>query len=240
MFRIIAVLIGYIMAFIYNLVNNYGLSIIILTVLTRLVMLPLYAKQIDYSAKMSAVQDEVKDIQTRYAKDQAKANEKLQELYAREHVNPVSGCLPMLIQMPFIIGLFTLLRQPLAYMSQPSMVMAVHESFLWIKDLCQPDNWILPILAGVTTYLTTQATSAGPGAAAGGMNSAVMKYFYPVMIFLLGRSFPAGLALYWAIGNVFTIGQTLIMNKKREKTDFEAAVEREARKNVKKRQNSNN
>jgi YidC/Oxa1 family membrane protein insertase len=235
---LVAKLIGYIMSFIYGLVDNYGLSIIILTILTRVVMLPLYAKQIEYSAKMSVIQDEVKDIQTKYARDQVKANEKLQEIYARENISPTSGCLPMLIQFPIIIGLFTLLRNPLSYMSQPAMVMAVHESFLWIKDLCQPDNWILPILAGVTTYLTTQATaSAGPNA---GMNSALMKYMYPIMIVLLGRSFPAGLALYWSIGNIFTIGQTLIMNKMREKTDFEAAVEREARRNVKRRKNQQN
>ena len=236
---LIARLIGYIMAFIYNLVNNYGLSVIILTLLTRIIMLPMYAKQIEYSAKMSAVQDEVKEIQTRYAKDQAKVNEKMQEIYSREGINPASGCLPLIIQMPIILGLFTLLRNPLSYMTQPSMVMAVHESFLWVQDLCQPDNWILPILAGITTYLTSQATAAAAGPA-GGMNSAVMKYVYPIMICLLGRSFPAGLALYWTVGNAFTIVQTLIMNKRREKINFEAEVEREARKNVKKRQNSNN
>ena len=71
------------------------------------------------------------------------------------------------------------------------------------------------------------------------MNSAVMKYVYPIMIVMLGRSFPAGLALYWAVGNAFTIIQTLVMNKKREQVNFEAEVEREARKNVKKRQNKN-
>ena len=235
---LIARLIGYIMAFIYNLVDNYGLSVIILTLITRIAMVPMYAKQIEYSAKMSAIQDEVKDIQSRYATNQAKANEKLQELYARENINPASGCLPLIIQMPIILGLFTLLRTPLTYMTQPSMVMAVHESFLWIQDLCQPDNWILPILAGITTYLTSQASAASAGAAGAGMNSAVMRYVYPIMIFLLGRSFPAGLALYWTVGNAFTIIQTVIMNKKREKLDFEAAVEREARKNVKKRNNS--
>lgn len=238
MLKPIAILIGFILSFIYKLVNNYGISIIILTLLTRIVMLPMYSKQIEYSAKMSAVQDEVKEIQAKYAANQAKMNEKMQEIYAREGISPMSGCLPMLIQMPLILGLFSLLRTPLAYMSQPAMVMAVHESFLWVKDLCQPDNWILPILAGLTTYLTTQATSAATGPA-GGMNSAVMKYVYPIMIVMLGRSFPAGLALYWAVGNAFTIVQTLVMNKKREQVNFEAEVEREARKNVKKRQNKN-
>ncbi|MBR6397219.1 MAG: YidC/Oxa1 family membrane protein insertase, partial [Lachnospiraceae bacterium] len=84
MLKPIAILIGFILSFIYKLVNNYGISIIILTLLTRIVMLPMYSKQIEYSAKMSAVQDEVKEIQTKYAANQAKMNEKMQEIYARE------------------------------------------------------------------------------------------------------------------------------------------------------------
>ena len=131
--------------------------------------------------------------------------------------------------MPFIMGLFALLRNPLSYMTSDSMIMAVHESFLWIKDLSQPDAWILPILAGISTYFTFSMSSQ-QNADANGMNNA-MKYFYPVMIFLMGRSFPAGLALYWAVGNLFTIGQTYFLNKKREEQKFLAQAKEEAKKN---------
>ena len=125
--------------------------------------------------------------------------------------------------IPLIIGLFSLLRSPLTYISQSNMIMAVHESFYWIADLSQPDNWILPILAGITTYLTTATTSGTSGSSA--LNGVAMKYLYPVMIILLARSFPAGLSIYWVVGNGFAVVQTIIMNKMRAKDDLEPKIE---------------
>lgn len=228
--KLLSTAIGFLLSGIYGLVDNYGLSIIILTLLVRFCMLPMYAKQIKESAKMSELQPKIAELQKRYAADTATRDQKIAELYQQEGVNPAAGCLPLLIQMPFIMGLFALLRSPLTYMTSDSMIMAVHESFLWINDLCQPDAWILPILAGITTYFTFAATSQQAGGDAAGMNNA-MKYFYPVMIFLMGRSFPAGLALYWAVGNFFTIGQTMYLNKKREEQKFKTQAEQEAKKN---------
>lgn len=122
----------------------------------------------------------------------------------------------MLIQMPIILALFVLLRNPLAFISDPQMLMAVHESFLWVPDLSQPDPWILPIMAGVATFFSYSATMAMSGTpdmgGAGGMMK-MMKYFFPVMIVWMGRSFPAGLTLYWFIGTIFAICQYFIMNK---------------------------
>ena len=131
-------------------------------------MVPLYAKQMKSSAKMSDAQNKIRDIQTRYANNREKMNEEMQKLYSEEGINPTSGCLPLLIQMPILLGLFQLLRNPLTYMTGPDMVVAVHEAFLWVKDLCQPDSWILPILAGASTYFTfsmmPQQEGAGMGA----------------------------------------------------------------------------
>ena len=76
------------------------------------------------------------------------------KLYKEEHFNPMGGCLPMLIQMPIIMGLFALLRNPMQYINGDGMLFAVHESFLWIMDLSQPDKWILPLLAGAATFLS--------------------------------------------------------------------------------------
>ena len=79
---------------------------------------------------------------------------KLQELYKEEGINPAGGCLPMLIQMPIIFGLFALLRNSMLYLNESSeMLFAVYESFLWLSDVSQPDKWILPILAGIATYV---------------------------------------------------------------------------------------
>ena len=149
--KFLSTAIGYLLSAIYGLLDNYGLSIIILTLLVRLCLLPLYGKQIKETAKMSEIQPKMQEIQKRYAADPQTRDQKIAELYRDADVNPASGCLPLLIQMPFIIGLFALLRNPLTYMTQDSMIMAVHESFLWVPDLCQPDPWILPLIAGIST-----------------------------------------------------------------------------------------
>ena len=222
-FGLFAKIIGPVLTLIYKLVQDYGVSIIILTLLIRLAMMPLYGKQMKYSAKMGELQPLVKDIQTKYATNREKMNEEMQKLYSEYDISPTSGCLPMLIQMPIIFGLFMLLRNPLTYMTQPGMVAAVHESFLWVPDLCQPDSWILPILAGISTYFTFSVNAESDST--GMMNG--MKYFYPILIFLIGRSFPSGLALYWAVGNVFTIGQNLYFNKQRKKAKLVAEAEAE-------------
>jgi YidC/Oxa1 family membrane protein insertase len=231
MFTFLAKPIGYLMALVYRLIDNYGISIIILTVVVRLCLVPMYAKQIKYSAAMADLQPKIQDLQKRYAHDKNTLNQKMNELYQQENVSPLSGCLPLIIQMPIIFGLYAVLREPLKYLTTPEMIAAVHESFLWVPDLSQPDTWILPIIAGVSTFFTYTATSASGDPSANAMKS--MQYFFPVMIFLLGRSFPAGLALYWAVGNVFMIFQTLYFNKKRKQEKLRKTAEETVRKNRK-------
>ena len=227
--KYLAIAIGYLMRWIYSVIGNYGITIIILTVIVRALLIPLYAKQQKSTEKMNALQPKIKEIQTRYANDKDKMNEKLQEVYAEAGQSPLSGCLPMLIQLPIIMGLYTLLRNPLDYMvgdNVQTMVMAVHESFLWITDLCQTDPWILPILAGLTTFFSFSANSSADGGSAAGAMKA-MKYFFPVMIFLMGRSFPAGLALYWTVGNLVTWVQNKILGSKSKKEKIKAEVKEE-------------
>lgn len=226
----LARIIGHVLAFIYSLVNNYGLSVILLTLLVRLLLLPLYAKQNKYSAAMNDLQPKIKEIQERYAADRTTMSEKMNEVYAEANISPLSGCLPLLIQMPIILGLFALLRNPLLYVGgiNPAMISAVHESFLWIPDLCQPDAWILPIIAGITTYFTTAQTPDTTG------SMKMMTYFFPVMIFLFGRSYAAGLSLYWAVGNFFSMIQTWVFKKNKKKTDREKEINQEVQKRMKK------
>ena len=228
--KLLATPIGYLLSLIYDVVDNYGFSIIILTLLIRVIMLPLYGKQIKYSARMAEVQPKLQEIQTRYAHDKETMNQKTMELYQKEGVNPTSGCLPLLIQTPIIFGLYALLREPLKYITASKMIVAVHESFFWVPDLSQPDAWILPILAGLTTYFTQAQTSATDTT---GMMKG-MKYFFPVMIFALGKSFSAGLALYWVVGNLFQLVQTIYFNQKNKKAKFRKEAEEEVKKNMKK------
>lgn len=230
---IFATPIGWLMTLIYKLISNYGLSIIILTTVVRLILLPLYSKQMKYNAKMNELQPKIKEIQDRYANDKDKMNEKINEVYAENKLSPLSGCLPLLIQFPIIIGLFSLLRTPLQYMTSPEMIAAVHEEFLWMGDLCQPDTWILPILAAVTTYFTYSANALGQegGGQQGAMKA--MQYFFPVMIFLMARSFPSGLAIYWTVGNIFQIAQSLILSSKSKKEKLKAEAARELAEQIK-------
>lgn len=228
-----AKIIAYPMSFIYKFVDSYGLAVILLTVLIRALMIPLYAKQMKSTAKMAELSEKQKEIQVRYARDKEMMNQKLTELYQENGVSTYAGCLPLVIQLPILMGLYELLRNPLKYMLESNMLAAVHESFLWVADLSQPDAWVFPLLAGITTYLTTAiGTASADNSAAGAMNA--MKYFMPIMIFLLGRSLPAGLSLYWFIGNLVMVIQNLIFNNKKKKEKEQKAVEEEVQKRMKK------
>ncbi len=225
---IIAKPIGYLLALIYKLVGNYGISLIILTVIVKLVLYPMYAKQIKSTANMSDMSEKAKEIQNRYANDKEKMNEEMQKLYAETGFNPMSGCLPMLIQFPIIMGLFALLRNPMKYMpNDPTLMFANHESFLWIKDLAQPDLWILPIAAGLATFFAFSMNSAmnmtQPGANPGQQKAmnAIMKYFFPLSILWLARSYPAGLAIYWAGGQFMQIFFNIRINKIKDQMNAE-------------------
>jgi YidC/Oxa1 family membrane protein insertase len=211
---------GVLLTHIYQFVGNYGLTLIFFTIIVRVCLFPLYANQTKHQMAMSEVQPKIKAIQKKYANDKARLQMEMQKLYKEENFNPAKGCLPMLIQMPIIMGLFALLRNPTMYLSGKIdyMIMAVHQNFFWIPDLSQPDLWALPILAAITTFITfsmtQQQTGQVDGAAAqmGGMMK-MMKYIFPIMILWMGRSFPAGLTLYWFIGNLCTVGQYYILQK---------------------------
>ncbi len=211
---------GWLLSLLYNLIGNYGITLIVFTLLVRTCLIPLYASQMKSSAKMKEFQPKIQALQKKYANDKQMLNIKMSELYKEEKFNPMRGCLPMLVQMPIILALFVLLRNPIAFMTNPQMLMGVHESFLWIPDLSQPDPWILPILAGIATFFSfslTQAMSATTDMGGANAMMKMMKYFFPVMIVWMGRSFPAGLTLYWFIGTLFMIVQTVGMKKWKKK-----------------------
>jgi YidC/Oxa1 family membrane protein insertase len=217
MTRIVAVPLGYLMNGIYNIVGNYGISIIIMTVIIRLIILPLYSMQLKSNEQMQAVQPKVKEIQTKYKDNPEKMNEKLQELYTENKIRPAMGCLPLLIQLPIIWGLFGLLRNPMNYISNSDMVLAVHEPFLWIHDLSQPDLWALPIIAGVATYISMKITSTSSQADnSANASMKVMQYFMPVMIVWMGRTLPAGLCMYWIMSYIFQIVQTKVIHMRKK------------------------
>jgi YidC/Oxa1 family membrane protein insertase len=224
-FGFIAQPLSYLLTGLYDFANDYGVAIILFTLIVRGCLFPLYATQIKSSMKMAAVQPKIQEIQKKYAHDREEMNRRMMELYRQENFNPASGCLPLLIQMPILFGLYALLRDPLKFIPDDAvtMVLAIHDKFLWLQDLSQPDPWILPIMAGVTTFLsftlTQMNTPETGGMGAGQMQGMMkmMKYFFPVMIVWMGHTFPAGLTLYWFIGNIFTIVQYQILSRWRKK-----------------------
>ena len=154
---VIAKPLGWLLSFLYGFIDNYWITIIVFTIIVKLCLYPLYIKQTKSMARMSEVQPKMQALQRKYANDKETLNIKMAEMYKEEKFNPMGGCLPMLIQMPIIMGLFALLRTPMTYMNDDSMLFAVHEKFLWIMDLSQPDKWILPIIAGIIIKNTSLA-----------------------------------------------------------------------------------
>lgn len=228
---IIAKPLSFLLTGLYDLIGNYGLSIVVLTIIVKLCLYPVYAKQIKSTMKMSEFQPKIQEIQQKYAKDKALMNEKINELYKKEGASMYGGCLPMIVQMFIIMGLFALLRTPMQYITSDNMLFATHESFLWIKDLAQPDKWILPIAAGVATFISTsmsQASSTGANAQQAAMMTKIMKYFFPIMILWMARSYPAGLALYWFGSQVIQIFYNMRFNawRKKQKAEKEAKNKR--------------
>jgi YidC/Oxa1 family membrane protein insertase len=154
-FGFIAQPLSYLLSGLYDFANDYGVAIILFTLIVRGCLFPLYATQIKSQMKMSIVQPKIQEIQKKYAHDKEEMQRRMMELYRQENFNPASGCLPLLIQMPILFGLYALLRNPLQFISEDAvtMIFAIHDKFLWMQDLSQPDPWILPIMAGVTTFL---------------------------------------------------------------------------------------
>lgn len=203
---------GALLKVIFDLTNNYGLSIILFTVVVKLLTVPLTIKQNKSMKELQEIQPKLKKLQEKYKNDTEQLNIKTMELYKEHNISPFGGCLPLLIQFPIIIGLFAALREPGVYVFESQAAYeAINTSFLWLPNLATADPWILPLLAGITTYLSS-VTMTAKGATVD-QSQKIMTYFMPIMIFWWGKSFPAGLTLYWVVSNVFQIVQQLIMRR---------------------------
>jgi len=196
-------------------VPSYGLAIIFLTIIIKLVLYPLTAKQIASTKAMSAMQPKMKALQEKYKNDKVMLNQKLSELYKQEGVNPLAGCLPLLVQMPILIGIFYGIRD---------FQYAGPSSFLWMKSIADADPYyILPVLSALTTFIQTKQTMpATSDGGAGAAQGKVMLYFMPIFIGYISISFPAGLVLYWVVMNIMQILQQLLMDRNKDKTEVAA------------------
>jgi YidC/Oxa1 family membrane protein insertase len=196
-----------------SVVGNYGWSIILLTILVRVVTAPLTVKQMRSMERMRRVQPRMKEIQEKYADDRQRQSEEMMRLYRNEKVNPLGGCFPMLLQLPVFIGLFYALRSSIDLRQAP---------FLWMDDLSAPDELfvipgigipfrVLPLVMGITMFAQQKIT---PMQTPDPAQARMMLTIMPVMMTVLFYQFPSGLVLYWMMSNLLAIAHQLWIGRK--------------------------
>jgi YidC/Oxa1 family membrane protein insertase len=211
----------YLLRLLASLTGNYGLAIIALTILFKAALFPLTQKSLKSMQAMQALQPKIQAIREKYKRgrpgDRQKMNEEIAELFRRHNVSGLAGCLPMLVQMPVLIGLYNALSNSIE-------LWQAH--FLWIKDLSSPEQGlfalpegipflgglefrVLPLVMGATQFVQMKMSPTGADPA----QAAMMTYVMPVFLTAIFYSFPAGLVLYWLCFNVLQIGQQYLLNK---------------------------
>ncbi|MGH7930514.1 MAG: membrane protein insertase YidC, partial [Candidatus Binatia bacterium] len=212
-FALIAVPLLYALHFFHRFTGSYGIDIILLTVVIKILMAPLTHKSFVSMKAMQKLTPQMEKLKERYKDDKEKLNREIMELYRRNGVNPLGGCLPMALQFPVFIGLYNALSTPIELR---------HASFLWIKDLSQPDwkslpftlgSWdlgipVLTILMGASMFIQQWMTPS-----AGDPNQRKMMLMMPLIFTFMFVTFPAGLTIYWLVNNILSIAQQYWINR---------------------------
>lgn len=197
-----------VLKFLFDLTQNYGLAIILLTILVRTVTLPLSHKQIQSSRAMQKIQPEVKKLQEKYKDDPEKLNEETIKLWKKYNTNPLAGCLPLIVQIPILYAMFQLLQKPEVLVAainnfDPYMFPAQK-----ILNLNNPDpTYILPLLAGASTFFQQKTLTTTDPSQKG------LLIAMPIMITIFSLRFPAGLVIYWVVSNIISLGQHYLLGK---------------------------
>lgn len=187
-----------ILVWLTQITGSAGLAIILLTLGIRLVLFPLTKKQTQSMAAMKEIQPKLKAIQEKYKDNPQELNKRMMELYRQEGVNPFGGCLPVLVQLPFLFALFYVLRDFSLEGANPAFL-------IW--NLNEPDPlYILPILSAVTSYFQFSMTMTDPSQKA-------IAWVMPIFIGWVSTKFQVGLVLYWVVSNLFSIGQQYVLMK---------------------------
>jgi YidC/Oxa1 family membrane protein insertase len=218
MFDILAKPCVYIMDFIYNYIPNYGVAIIILTILSKILLWPLGNKSYKSMAQMKKIQPLMAEIKEKYKDDKKKMNEEMMGLYKTYKVNPLGGCLPMVVQIPVFFALYRMLYEAIELRHAPF--------FWWINDLSAPDRLfrfdfsipfmqppygipVLTIIMGVTMFI--QQKMSPP---AGDPTQAKMMMMMPIVFTVIFINFSSGLVLYWLVNNIISVAQQYYITKK--------------------------
>lgn len=186
----------------HNILGNWGWTIIAFTILIKLAFFPLSAAGYKSMAKVKLVTPKMQAIRERYKNDPAKMNQATMELYKTEKINPLGGCLPILVQMPVFIALYWVLQASIEFRGAPWIG--------WIQDLSQHDPYcVLPVLYAISMFITTKLNPAPADPM-----QAKMMLFMPLAFSVMFFFFPSGLVLYWVVNNILSIGQQWVITKK--------------------------
>jgi YidC/Oxa1 family membrane protein insertase len=210
---------GYIIEFFYNWIPSYGIAIMLLTITVRIILLPLTISQTKSMAKMQMLQPELKEIQQKYKGDQQRIQQETMEFYKKNNVNPLSGCLPLILQMPVFFALFQLLRD-LGVNAFGGGAQTLYK-FLWLDLTTKDPFYVLPILMVVTMIISSKLTQTD--ATKTGMSAVLMTYGLPLVFGFISFRMQSGILVYWVTTNLWSIGQQWIVNKmiKKEKDKAE-------------------
>lgn len=201
-FAIVAKPLFWLLKLCYKLLGNYGWAIVLMAIVTRLPFIPLLNKSQESMKKMQEIQPKVNEIKEKYKKDPQKMQKEMMEIYKTHKINPVGGCLPMLIQLPIFIALYKVLSVAIELRGAPFM--------FWITDLSMKDPYyVLPIVMGATWFLQ-QKMMPTPG----DPRQAKIMMFMPIIFTFMFLSLASGLVLYWLMGNVMSVIQQYFVNKK--------------------------
>jgi len=190
------------LVWLHQYIPNYGVVIILFTVLIKLIFSPLSLMSMKSMRKMQTIQPLMNEIKEKYKKDPQKMNQETMKLYKQEKVNPIGGCLPMLPQIPIFFALFTVFRSTIEFRGAPFI--------FWMQDLSQPDElYILPVIMAATMFFQQKITMKDP-------KQKMMVYIFPALFLWWGITFPSGLVLYWTVFNVFGLLEAVFVHKRHQ------------------------
>jgi YidC/Oxa1 family membrane protein insertase len=192
-----------VLKFFYNYTHSWGWAIILLTLVIKIVLFPTSIKQIQSMEKMKRIQPKLKEIQDKYKDKPEEFQRRTMELYKKEKVNPLGGCLPMLIQLPLLWAIFALLQDPKNHVAE-----LIKNSQFYIFNLGATHDYILAVISGITTFLQSKMTTPTTGTEP---SQQMFIYIMPVMFGFFTWSYTAGIGLYWVASNIIGIAQQYLI-----------------------------
>jgi YidC/Oxa1 family membrane protein insertase len=212
----VAVPVLWLMHRIYALTGNYGIAIILLTIITKVLFFPLTLKSMRSMKAMQAIQPQVNALRAKYKNDPQRVQREMMEIYRQHKVNPLGGCLPMVVQIPIFYALYVALSVTVEIQNAPFICFGrIFGVELWICDLAAQDpTYVLPILMGVSMFIQQKMTPV-----MGDPRQAKIMLMMPVVFTFMFLSLPSGLVLYWTLSNVLQIAQQYYMNRGAKKAE---------------------